>query len=327
MLPFVRGLARVVVVLAGVAVIGGCGGGGDSTGPGTNKAPTIRITSPVNNATFLTTESITVTVDASDSDGTIAKVEMSVGSQAPRSFGVASFPASQTMAAGSAPTGTSKVKVVATDDKGATATDSITIAVNQPILLTHNFFNLTMQFSIVAPDNTRIPLGSPRARSANSFEAVIPMDKFIPGNPYRVEAVSTTGTAVTVGENVVLPATPGTPAFTAKRTLTIGNGHGGMGKLFVRVDVDGFGPIFNLNDLGAAKGDKVTVDLPESVLYLGSPLNLPTGTRLTVHFFRLDDLAGGEIAPSQTLTISTGTTNSVCSSSQIGACQVFVSGL
>src|SRR5882672_9982668 len=48
-------------------VVGACGGGGAS--------PTVSITAPANNASFATSTAITVSANAADSDGTVAKVE------------------------------------------------------------------------------------------------------------------------------------------------------------------------------------------------------------------------------------------------------------
>ena len=52
-----------------IEVYGGSGGGS------TNQAPTVSLTAPANNSTFTAGQSITLTANASDADGTIAKVE------------------------------------------------------------------------------------------------------------------------------------------------------------------------------------------------------------------------------------------------------------
>lgn len=92
-----------------------------------NNAPSVSITGPSNNDTFIESEDIELTANASDSDGTISKVEFFEGSTklgedttAPYSFNW------ENVAAGSY-----TLTAIATDDKGSSTTSSeINITVN-----------------------------------------------------------------------------------------------------------------------------------------------------------------------------------------------------
>ena len=99
--------------------LGQCGGS-------TNQPPTASLTSPANGATFTAGANITLSANASDSDGTVSKVEFFNGST---SLGVAtSTPYSLTWS--NVPAGSYVLKAVATDNgglTGASATVSITV--------------------------------------------------------------------------------------------------------------------------------------------------------------------------------------------------------
>ena len=95
-----------------------------------NVAPTVSITAPVNNASFIAPAAITINANAADSDGTIAKVDFYNGttllgtdSKSPYSYSWVSVAA-----------GTYSITAKATDDKGAVTTSgaiSITVGTNQ----------------------------------------------------------------------------------------------------------------------------------------------------------------------------------------------------
>lgn len=97
--------------------------------PAANAAPTTSISSPANNATFTAPASITINANATDTDGTIAKVEFYQGTTllgtdttTPYSFSWANVPA-----------GSYALTVKATDDRGAVTTSSIVnVTVNGP---------------------------------------------------------------------------------------------------------------------------------------------------------------------------------------------------
>ncbi|WP_421762653.1 polysaccharide lyase family 7 protein [Ekhidna sp.] len=94
---------------------------------GTNSAPSVSITDPSNNDSFIESEDITISANASDSDGTISKVEFFEGSNklgedssSPYSFDW------ENVAEGSY-----SLTAIATDDKGSTTTSSeVNITVN-----------------------------------------------------------------------------------------------------------------------------------------------------------------------------------------------------
>ncbi|HVU53646.1 MAG TPA: Ig-like domain-containing protein [Puia sp.] len=92
-----------------------------------NQPPACSITTPVNNATFTTADSVVVTVTASDPDGSIAKVEVfldNVTATSPKTAPPFKF----TIPAGALTAGNHTIKAVATDDKSATADVTINIA-------------------------------------------------------------------------------------------------------------------------------------------------------------------------------------------------------
>jgi regulation of enolase protein 1 (concanavalin A-like superfamily) len=96
---------------------------------GTNQPPTVAITSPSTGATFTEPATITVAAAASDTDGTITKVDFYKGSQLIASDTTNSYSASLTNVAA----GTYQLKAVATDSDGVTATSSpVSVTVNSP---------------------------------------------------------------------------------------------------------------------------------------------------------------------------------------------------
>ncbi|HEY8399918.1 MAG TPA: cellulase family glycosylhydrolase, partial [Cytophagaceae bacterium] len=96
---------------------------------GNNVPPTVSISSPSNNATFTAGQTITITANASDADGSIASVEFFVNGA---SIGTKTSPAySQTWVATA---GTHKITARATDNKGASTTSAeITVIVNNVV--------------------------------------------------------------------------------------------------------------------------------------------------------------------------------------------------
>ncbi|MCB0506935.1 MAG: hypothetical protein KDD21_01420 [Bacteroidetes bacterium] len=93
-----------------------------------NKIPVCSIISPANNATFLTTDSIAVNIAASDSDGTIAKVEFYIDNVI--SSTKTDSPYTFLIAKGTLTQGSHNIKAIATDNKGATKSSTINLNIN-----------------------------------------------------------------------------------------------------------------------------------------------------------------------------------------------------
>jgi predicted phage tail protein len=106
-----------------------------------NVAPTVSITTPVNNAAFVAPASITINANAADTDGTISKVDFYNGTTllgtdtiSPYSYGWTNVAA-----------GTYSITAKATDDKGAVTTSAaVSVKVNA---------NQTPTVSVAAPAN------------------------------------------------------------------------------------------------------------------------------------------------------------------------------
>ena len=101
--------------------------------PGTNQPPTVSITGPAAGATFTAPATINVTATASDTDGTITKVDFYRGTQLIASDTTNSYSVSMTGVAA----GTYQLIAVATDSDGVTSTSSpvsVTVSgsTNQP---------------------------------------------------------------------------------------------------------------------------------------------------------------------------------------------------
>src|SRR6185503_14174528 len=92
-----------------------------------NAAPTVSITSPTNNAVFLAPANITINATASDSDGTISKVEFYEGANLLNTDTVAPF----SFAWNNVVAGTYSLTAKATDNNNAlTPSGPINITVN-----------------------------------------------------------------------------------------------------------------------------------------------------------------------------------------------------
>ena len=94
-----------------------------------NQAPSVSLTAPANNATFTAPASIAITASASDSDGSIAKVEFFNGSTKLGEKTTSPYTYTWTSVAA----GTYTITAKATDNKGATSTSTArTVKVNAP---------------------------------------------------------------------------------------------------------------------------------------------------------------------------------------------------
>lgn len=95
------------------------------TGTSTNKVPVISITSPANNASYTAPASIVINANATDSDGTISKVEFFNGTTLLNSDASSAYSHTWSNVAA----GTYTINAIATDNQGATATATITVVV------------------------------------------------------------------------------------------------------------------------------------------------------------------------------------------------------
>ena len=98
--------------------------------PGNNKPPTCSISNPQNNAQFSMDESITVTVVAEDTDGTIVEVQLYVDNVG-HSLKTA-FPYNFTINAGELSAGSHTLKTVAKDNDGAKSEATVAVTIKQP---------------------------------------------------------------------------------------------------------------------------------------------------------------------------------------------------
>ena len=100
-----------------------------SSAPPQNQPPTVSLTSPANGATFTAPATISISANASDSDGTVAKVDFFANSTL---LGM-STTAPYGITWSNASAGTYSLTAVATDNSGATTTSAVvSIAVNDP---------------------------------------------------------------------------------------------------------------------------------------------------------------------------------------------------
>jgi hypothetical protein len=96
-----------------------------------NQTPTVALTSPANNSAFLTNQVVTFSATASDSDGTVTKVEFFDGASLLGTITASPY----TMALSTLGVGSHSITAKATDDKAGSATTAasiITIRTNQP---------------------------------------------------------------------------------------------------------------------------------------------------------------------------------------------------
>ena len=121
-------LLIIVLICIGLTFIfSSCNGSDKEEESAANNPPTCIITSPQNNAEFLSSEDITIAVAAEDADGTIAEVKLYVRNSEHSSKSTP--PYNFTLYANEILGDNITIKAVATDNKGATTEASIRITV------------------------------------------------------------------------------------------------------------------------------------------------------------------------------------------------------
>ncbi|MBF0099538.1 MAG: PKD domain-containing protein [Desulfobacterales bacterium] len=90
-----------------------------------NSPPSATISTPTNNATFILNQSVSFQGSGTDSDGTIASYHWNFGDSGTASGNMTTHSYTQS--------GSYTVTLTVTDDKGATATNSISIQIQQPV--------------------------------------------------------------------------------------------------------------------------------------------------------------------------------------------------
>lgn len=179
-----------------------------------NKAPVVTVTAPLpkynnNNIVYLVGSTITVSATATDSDGSIAKVEISQGANAPVVLTAAPYSATFTNLPAPAPDGSIYFNVKATDNNGAVTTALIVAYKNRVPLI-----------AITAPaSNTTVTPGS----TIN----VTTLASDVDGAVAKVEFFNGT---TKLGESTISPfsfainnAVAGTYSITAKATDDLGS--------------------------------------------------------------------------------------------------------
>src|ERR1019366_8417962 len=129
-----------------------------------NVPPSVTITNPVDNATFGNTDTVTVQVSASDTDGSVTNVQLFNGAVLLRSFSTGPYNFSGTSISGNFALGTNTLTAVATDNLGATATSApvhVIIARYLPAI-SNGTINILLQpiaTNLAAPDYGISPPG------------------------------------------------------------------------------------------------------------------------------------------------------------------------
>jgi chitinase len=98
---------------------------------GPNMPPTVTITNPASGSVFSEPASVTVQASATDSDGTVTNVQFRVGTTVLANEVAAPFSA----VAGNLAAGSYTLSAVASDNAGATATNSVAISIVTPVPL------------------------------------------------------------------------------------------------------------------------------------------------------------------------------------------------
>ncbi|WP_234733805.1 Ig-like domain-containing protein [Tellurirhabdus bombi] len=151
----------------------------------TNQAPSVSLTTPVNNATYTAPATVALAANASDSDGSIAKVEFYNGNTKLGEDLTAPYQFSWT----SVGVGSYSLKAIATDNSGATATSAlVNITVNAPAPV-----NQAPTVSLTSPTNSATftaPATVNLAANASDSDGSIAKVEFYNGNTKLGEATA-----------------------------------------------------------------------------------------------------------------------------------------
>ena len=156
--------------------------------PGTpaNKAPSVSLTAPANNASYNAPASISIAANASDSDGSVAKVEFYNGATKLGEDASSPYAYSWTNVAA----GTYTITAKATDNKGATATTSAVTVTVKTVTTTPN---QAPSVSLTSPANNasfNAPGSISIAANASDADGTIAKVQFYNGNTLLAEDAS-----------------------------------------------------------------------------------------------------------------------------------------
>jgi chitinase len=188
--------------------------------PVVNQAPTVSVTSPINNASFASGSAVTISASASDADGQINKVEFLLNGNkigedltSPYTFTTAALTA-----------GNYTITAKATDNNGATTTSStVNIVINQPVV------NQAPTVNVTSPsNNASFASGSAVTISASASDTdgqISKVEFLLNGNKIGEDLTSPytfTTAALTAGNyTITAKATDNNGATTTSSTVNI----------------------------------------------------------------------------------------------------------
>jgi YVTN family beta-propeller protein len=192
----------------------------ETTAPAPNVGPSVSLSAPANNAVFIVPATVNITATASDSDGTVSKVEFFNGATKLGEDATAPYTSSWTIVT----TGTYTLTAVATDNEGTATTSAVvTITVNPPPP------NVPPSVSLSAPANNQAfttPATVTLAANASDSDGTVSKVEFFSGTTKLGEDVATpytyNWTNVTTGTyTLTAVATDNSGATTNSASVTI----------------------------------------------------------------------------------------------------------
>jgi hypothetical protein len=170
-----------------------------------NQPPTVALSSPANNSTFVTNSSITIAASASDVDGTISRVDFFDGATLIKTITASPY----SFATSALSAGSHTLTAKATDDRGlSTTSSSVTIAIISPTAPTVALVGLS--------NNKRLSPPITLTATASEANATITQVEFFAG-------ATSIGVVTTAPYTITTPLASGTYAFVAKATDNFGN--------------------------------------------------------------------------------------------------------